>query len=209
MADDLGNGDVGYHGSDIKTPNIDRLAKEGIMLNRFYVAPVCSPTRAGLLTGRYPNRFGLRETVIPPWRDFGVDTTEVFLPELLAGAGYKNRAVLGKWHLGHSRKAYHPLNRGFTHFYGHYNGAIDYFTHKREGELDWHNDYKTSYDEGYATDLITEEAVKSIQDYSDDGSPFFLYVAYNAPHGPLQAKNEDLVKYGFEDEKPLFSNRKG
>lgn len=209
MADDLGNGDVGYHGSNIKTPNIDRLAKEGIILNRFYVAPVCSPTRAGLLTGRYPNRFGLRETVIPPWRDFGVDTAEVFLPELLADAGYKNRAAFGKWHLGHSRKAYHPLSRGFTHFYGHYNGAIDYFTHTREGELDWHNDFETSYDEGYATDLITEEAVKSIQDYSDGESPFFLYVAYNAPHGPLQAKKEDLLKYGFEDDKPLFSKKKG
>lgn len=121
------------------------------------MAPVCSPTRAGLLTGRYPNRFGLRETVIPPWRDFGVDTTEVFLPELLADAGYKNRAALGKWHLGHSRKAYHLLKRGFTHFYGHYNGAIDYFTHKREGELDWHNDFETSYNKGYATDLITEK----------------------------------------------------
>ncbi|MGS2738261.1 sulfatase-like hydrolase/transferase [Sinomicrobium sp. M5D2P17] len=208
MADDLGNGDVGYHGSDIKTPNIDSLSREGIVLNRFYVAPVCSPTRAGLMTGRYPDRFGLRETVIPPWRDFGVDTTEVFLPEILAKAGYKNRAAFGKWHLGHSRQYYHPLKRGFTHFYGHYNGAIDYFTHKREGELDWHNDFETSYDKGYATDLITEEAVKSIQDYSGE-SPFFLYIAYNAPHGPLQAKKEDLLKYGFEAEKPLFSKKKG
>ncbi len=208
MADDLGNGDVGYHGNEIKTPNIDKLSKEGVILNRFYVTPVCSPTRAGLLTGRYPNRFGLRETVIPPWRDFGVDTTEVFLPEILAEAGYKNRAALGKWHLGHSRKAYHPLNRGFTHFYGHYNGAIDYFTHKREGELDWHSDFETSYDEGYATDLITEEAVESIQDYSGD-SPFFLYVTYNAPHSPLQAKKEDLLEYGFEEDKPLFSNENG
>lgn len=208
MSDDQGNGDVGYHGSDIKTPNIDNLASEGVILNRFYVTPVCSPTRGGLLTGRYPDRFGLRETVIPPWRDFGLDTNEVLLPEILAKAGYKHRDVYGKWHLGHSRKAYHPLERGFTHFYGHYNGAIDFFTHEREGELDWHNDYETSYDKGHSTDLITKEAVKSIQEYAKD-SPFLLYVAYNAPHGPLQAEKEDLLLYGFDETKPLFSNRKG
>lgn len=208
MADDLGHGDVGYNGSSIRTPNIDQLAKEGVVLNRFYVAPVCSPTRAGFLTGRYPDRFGLRQTVIPPWRDYGVDTTEVFLPEMLAKVGYENRAVLGKWHLGHSRLAYHPLQRGFTHFYGHFNGAIDYFTHKREGELDWHNDYSPSFNEGYSTDLITEEAVKCIKNYSEE-SPFFLYVAYNAPHGPLQAKEEDLLQYGFDKSKPLFNDKEG
>lgn len=209
LADDLGWGDVGYHGSDIKTPHIDQLAQEGIVLNRFYVAPVCSPTRAGLLTGRYPDRFGLRTTVIPPWRDYGVDTSEVFLPEMLAEAGYKDRAILGKWHLGHSRLQYHPLQRGFTHFYGHFNGAIDYFTHEREGELDWHNDYQPSYDKGYTTELITEEAVKNIRAYTEEGSPFFLYVAYNAPHGPLQAKEENLLQYGFDKNKPLFSNKEG
>jgi arylsulfatase B len=203
LADDLGWGDVGYHGSSIRTPNIDRLAKEGIELNRYYTAAVCSPTRAGLMTGRYPDRFGLRTTVIPPWSSFGVDTGEVFLPQLLAKAGYKNRAVLGKWHLGHASLAYHPLNRGFTHFYGHLNGAIDYFTHEREGELDWHNDFKVSYDKGYSTDLITNEAIKNINSYQKE-SPFFLYIAYNAPHGPLQAKKEDLKKYGYDENKPSF-----
>lgn len=203
LADDLGWGDVGYHGSSIKTPNLDRLAKEGIELNRYYTAAVCSPTRAGLMTGRYPDRFGLRTTVIPPWSSFGVDTSEVFLPQLLAKAGYKNRAILGKWHLGHASLAYHPLNRGFTHFYGHLNGAIDYFTHEREGELDWHNDFKVSHDKGYSTDLITNEAIKNINNYRKE-SPFFLYIAYNAPHGPLQAKKEDLLKYGYDESKPSF-----
>lgn len=203
LADDLGWGDVGYHGSAIRTPNIDRLAKEGIELNRYYVAAVCSPTRAGLLTGRYPDRFGLRSTVIPPWSDFGVDTREVFLPEMLAKAGYKNRTVLGKWHLGHAALRYHPLNRGFTHFYGHLNGAIDYFTHKREGELDWHNDFAVSYDKGYSTDLLTDEAVRNIKNHHRD-SPFFLYVAYNAPHSPLQAKEEDMIPYGYDRSKPSF-----
>ena len=203
LVDDLGWGDVGYHGSAIKTPNLDRLAKEGIELNRFYTAAVCSPTRAGLLTGRYPDRFGLRTTVIPPWSDFGVNTEEVFLPLILAEAGYKNRAIYGKWHLGHASLKYHPLNRGFTHFYGHLNGAIDYFTHEREGELDWHNDFKPSYDKGYATDLLTNEAIKDIKNYTKE-SPFFLYIAYNAPHSPLQAKEEDLLKYGYDKSKPKF-----
>lgn len=209
MADDLGWGDVGFNGSEIRTPNIDQLAKEGITLTRFYTAPVCSPTRAGLMTGRYPNRFGLRETVVPPWSTFGVDLSEKFLPELLKDAGYLNRTVLGKWHLGHAKKDYLPLSKGFTHFYGHYNGAIDYFTHKREGELDWHNDWETSFDKGYSTDLISDEAVKCISNYSKIPSPFLLYVAYNAPHGPLQAKEEDLLAYGYDKTKPSFGKRKG
>jgi arylsulfatase B len=102
--------------------------------------------------------------------------------------------MIGKWHLGHSRKIYYPLSNGFTHFYGHLNGAIDYFTHQREGQPDWHNDWETSYDEGYSTDLITKEAVNCIDQYSKEG-PFFIYVAYNAPHEPLQAKPEDIATY--------------
>ncbi|WP_090392700.1 arylsulfatase B [Niabella drilacis] len=203
VADDMGWGDVGFHGSEIRTPHIDQLAREGVVLNRYYVSPICSPTRAGLMTGRLPERYGLRENVIAPWLDFGVDTTAEFLPQMLAQAGYKNRAAIGKWHLGHSKRKYLPLRRGFTHFYGHYNGAIDYFTHKREGELDWHNDWQTAADTGYTTDLITAEAINCINSYQQEG-PFFLYVAYNAPHGPLQAKEHDLSSYGFDPLKPVF-----
>lgn len=208
LADDLGWSDVGFHGSKIKTPNIDRLAETGIRLTRFYVAPVCSPTRAGLLTGMYPNRFGIRETVIPPWRDYGLEPSNTIIPEFLREQGYRNRAIIGKWHLGHSRPEYYPMNNGFTHFYGHLNGAIDYFTHERDGELDWHNDYKSSFDKGYATDLIAGESVRCIREYSKEG-PFFLYVAFNAPHTPLQAKTEDLKNYGYDETKPSFSNKKG
>lgn len=204
LVDDLGWGDVGYHGSNILTPNIDKLSREGVILNRFYTAPICTPTRVGLLTGRYPNRVGIRKTTIPPWSDFGLDATEVLLPQRLAESGYKNRAIIGKWHLGHALLKYHPMRRGFTHFYGHLNGSINYFTHKREGETDWHNDYEPSTDEGYSTDLITDEAVKCIRNYSKE-SPFFLYVAYNAPHSPYQAKDEDLLLYGFDKTKPRFS----
>ncbi len=204
LADDLGWGDVGFHGSSIMTPNIDALAKEGVQLNRYYTTPICSPTRAGLLTGRYPNRHGIREATIPPWSDFGLDTSEHLLPQMLAEAGYKNRALLGKWHLGHLSLQYHPMRRGFTHFYGHLNGAIDYFTHKREGEVDWHNDYEPSDDKGYSTNLLTAEAVKCIKSYSKDKAPFFMYVAYNAPHGPLQAPEEDLKLYGYDPSKPRY-----
>jgi arylsulfatase B len=209
LADDLGWGDVGFHGGAIKTPNIDRLSKEGVVLNRYYTSPICSPTRAGLLTGRYPNRVGLRETTIPPWSDFGLDTSEQLLPQMLAEAGYKNRAIIGKWHLGHTTLQYHPMRRGFTHFYGHLNGAIDYFSHKREGEVDWHNDYEPSKDKGYSTNLLTDEAVKSIKSYSKETAPFFIYIAFNAPHGPLQAPDEDLKENGFDASKPRFSGTQG
>ena len=194
VADDLGWGNVGFHGSEIKTPCLDALAEEGVVLDRFYTAPVSSPTRAGLLTGRYPNRFGIRTAVIPPWREDGLDENEETLADLLEHNGYKNRAIIGKWHLGHTQKVHYPLNRGFSHFYGHLNGAIDYFNHTREGELDWHNGWETCYDEGYSTELITKEAIKCIDTYKKEG-PFLLYVAYNAPHTPLQAQDKDIQLY--------------
>jgi arylsulfatase B len=192
LADDLGWNDVSYHGSNIRTPNIDRIAKEGLELDRFYVCPICSPTRSGLMTGRWPQRFGLMRSVVPPWRDFGLDPEETTIAEMLAGAEYEQRTVVGKWHLGHSSRKYHPLNQGFTGFYGHYNGALDYFTHQREGELDWHRGFDSSYDKGYSTDLLADEAVRVI-DNADAAAPFFLYVPFNAPHSPFQATEEDLA----------------
>ncbi len=208
LADDLGWGDLGYTGSSIKTPHIDKFSESGIKLTRFYTAPICSPTRAGLLTGMYPSRFGIRENVIPPWRDYGLEPSNWLIPEFLEKQGYKNRAIIGKWHLGHSKPEYYPLNQGFTHFYGHLNGAIDYFTHERDGELDWHNDYASCYDKGYSTDLLAEEAVRCIGNYAKEG-PFLLYVAFNAPHTPLQAKTDDLELYGYDAAKPPFSKKKG
>ena len=131
LADDLGFADVGYNGGSAATPNIDRLASEGVKLQRFYVSPLCSPTRAGLMTGRWPIRYGMAEAVITPWRKWGLPTTEQTLADMLATAGYERRGAFGKWHLGHYRKELLPLNRGFTHFTGCYNGSFDYFTHKR------------------------------------------------------------------------------
>ena len=134
-------------------------------------------------------------SVVPPWRKGGLDISEVTLPEVLARAGYQHRGIFGKWHLGHSSVKYHPLHRGFTEFVGHYNGAIDYFTHQREGQLDWHTGYETNHDEGYSTDLITAAAVDFIDRHAGDPTPFLCYVPFNSPHGPLQAKPEDLDKY--------------
>jgi arylsulfatase A-like enzyme len=194
LADDLGRGDLGYQGSDIQTPNLDRLATTGVRLDRFYACPVCSPTRAGLLTGRWPIRYGLMRTVIPPWSKFGLPPEERTLPEALAAVGYDRRGIFGKWHLGHAQRAFLPTRRGFTHFYGHYNGALDYFTHEREGEVDWHRNEETVKDEGYTTDLLAREAARFIE-ASPVNTPFFLYVPFNAPHSPFQAKPEDLAKY--------------
>ena len=200
VPDDLGRHDVSFHGGDIATPNIDRIAAEGVRLERFYSAPICSPTRAGLMTGRYPIRFGLMRAVIVPWRDYGMDTSEVTLPEVLAGAGYEHRGIFGKWHLGHFDRKYHPLRRGFTEFVGH-NTAVDYFTKVREGERDWSHDYESVDEEGYVTDLLAEHAVRFIDRHAAGEAPFFLYVPFSAPHSPLQAKEEDLPLY--DDLDPL------
>lgn len=194
VSDDQGWNDVSYHGSEVRTPNIDRLAREGAELDRFYVSPVCSPTRAGLMTGRYPIRFGMQRAVCRPFLEVGVPPEEEILPEMLAGAGYKRRGAVGKWHIGHSHKRYHPLRQGFTSYYGHYNGNIDYFTHFREGELDWHRGFEPSFDEGYSTDLIADEAARFIGESTAE-EPFFLYVAFNAPHAPMQVPPKWLDAY--------------
>jgi arylsulfatase A-like enzyme len=195
VADDLGYADVGFNGGrEIQTPNVDRLAATGVRLGRFYACPVCSPTRAGLMTGRWPIRYGLMRTVVPPWSRYGLPPGEKTIAEMLAGAGYGRRGLVGKWHLGHARPELLPLAQGFTSFYGHYNGAIDYFTHVREAEVDWHRDSETAKEPGYSTDLLAAEAARFVE-ASPAGEPYFLYVAFNAPHAPHQALDEDLARY--------------
>lgn len=195
LADDLGWGAVSYHANWTETPNIDAFVAEGIELDRFYVAPMCSPTRAGLLTGRYPIRYGLARAVIPPQRNFGLPIEERTLADALADAGYQHRGIFGKWHLGHHQRKWHPLARGFTHFEGHYNGAIDYFDLTRQGERDWHVNYEPSDRQGYSTDLIAAAASNFIRDAATGDAPYFCYVPFNAPHSPFQAKPEDLERY--------------
>jgi arylsulfatase B len=195
VADDLGIADVGFNGGKtIATPNLDQFTASGINLTDFRACPMCSPTRAGLLTGRWPSRFGMMRAVVPPWSSYGLPQEENTLPELLAPAGYEQRGIVGKWHLGHTRRQNLPLTHGFTRFYGHYNGAIDYFTHERDGEIDWHDDDKTVREEGYSTDLLGAEAARFVRN-APAGKPWFLYVPFNAPHSPFQAKAEAMKKY--------------
>ncbi len=194
LADDLGRDDTGFMGgTEIKTPHLDRLANVGAVLDAFYVQPVCSPTRAALMTGRYPMRHGLQVSVIRPYAQHGLPLDERTLPQALREAGYTT-AICGKWHLGHFDAAYLPTRRGFDHQYGHYNGALDYFTHVRDGGFDWHRNDKVNRDEGYTTTLLGDEAVRLIEQ-QEAGKPLFLYVPFNAPHTPLQALPEDLKLY--------------
>ena len=193
LADDLGWADVGFHGSNIRTVHLDRLASEGVRLESFYVQPVCSPTRAALMTGRYPIRHGLQVGVIRPWAQHGLPLRERTLAQALADVGY-HTALCGKWHLGFHQAAYLPTRRGFQQQYGHFCGAIDYFTHRRDGGLDWHRDDQVCNDTGYTTVLIGDEAVRIIEQH-DPAQPLLLYVPFNAPHTPLQALPEHLAQY--------------
>jgi arylsulfatase A-like enzyme len=193
LADDLGSADLGFRGSEIQTPHIDRLASQGVRFGRFYSFPLCSPTRSALMTGRSPVRYGVMYEVIKSFSTYGVPPEEHFIPETFLAAGYQT-AIVGKWHLGHARAHYLPNARGFEHAYGFLNGAIDYFTHVADRGLDWHRDGRTLREEGYATDLIAAEAVRVIGG-RDRGRPMFLYLPFSAPHGPLQAPERLIEKY--------------
>ena len=197
VADDLGWGDVGFHGSAIQTPNLDALAREGIELDRFYTTPVCTTTRAGLLTGRYPNRMGLHAEGLARGgiADKGLPPGEQTFAEVLADAGYARRMAIGKWHLGAASPGFHPLAQGFTGFYGLLGGSIHYFTHDApRGGPDWHRDHADIVEEGYATELLASEAVRFI-DAAHADERFLLYLAFNAPHLPLDPKPEDVAAY--------------
>lgn len=193
LADDLGYNDVGFNGGkEIKTPNLDKLAANGTVLKSFYAQPLCSPSRAALLTGRYPSRTGVYSVVRPhaPW---GLSLDERTLAQALREAGYET-AIVGKWHLGESRPAYLPTQRGFDHQYGLWFGNIDYFTHMREGQLDWHKDDQPCHDKGYSTTLLAREACRLIQNKKPD-KPLFLYLAFNAVHFPYQVPESYLQPY--------------
>ncbi|WP_419193789.1 arylsulfatase B [Novipirellula herctigrandis] len=202
LADDLGWSDVGFHGSDIKTPNLDKLANEGVKLKQFYVQPTCSPTRIGLMTGRYPYHIGGHICVLRPYHQHGLPLDEYMLSEVMQDAGYRT-AITGKWHLGLAKRSYWPTSRGFDLAYGHLGGAIDYFEHTGYGSLDWYDqDTIPLHVEGYTTDLIGNRASQIIKDHDFEAQPLFLYVPFNAPHAPLHAKPSDIANYsGVKDEK--------
>lgn len=190
VSDDMGWNDVGYHGSRIATPHIDKLAQEGIRLNRFYVHPVCSPTRTALMTGRLPVRMGITGVI---GRAGGVPKDERFLPEWMQQAGYQT-FMAGKWHLGMADRASLPSARGFDHFFGFYGGGINYYTTAESRRSGWYRNGQPSAVEGYSTNLIASEAIERLQK-RDKNKPVFLYVAFNAPHPPAQAPEALIQKY--------------
>jgi len=193
LADDLGNADLGYRGSKIRTPNIDALARGGVRLESYYGLPVCTPARAALLTGRYPMRFGLQTLVIFPSHKYGLPTDEKTLPQALKEVGYRTYMV-GKWHLGHADRKFWPQNRGFDHFYGNLVGEVDYETKDRGGVVDWQRNGKFFRERGHYTKQIGDEAVRLIEEH-DASKPMFLYFASLAPHAPYQAPEEDVEAY--------------
>jgi len=194
VADDLGWNDVGFHGGDIDTPSLDRLAAEGVELNRFYTTPICSPTRAALMTGRDPMRLGVAYGVIMSWDNNGIHPDEHFLPQSFKAAGYQT-AMVGKWHLGHAQMTYHPNQRGFDHFYGHLHTEVGFFPpFSVQGGKDFQRNGESIDDEGYETFLLAAEASRVIRE-RDPSKPFFLYMPFIAPHTPLDAPQELQDKY--------------
>ena len=199
LADDLGWRDVGYHGSEIATPHIDRIAREGIELDRFYAQPSCSPTRAALMTGKSPLRLGIDRPISKNERT-GLPPDETILPQHLSRLGYRP-IMVGKWHLGHYTPDLFPQARGFEHFYGSVTGGIGYWDHNHGGGHDWQRNGRTIREEGYTTRLLADEALRLL-DTPDDERPVFLYAAFHAPHLPNEAPAETIDRYqSIEDER--------
>ncbi|MDF7825363.1 sulfatase-like hydrolase/transferase [Pontiellaceae bacterium B12227] len=201
LADDLGYHDVGFQGSEhIKTPNIDWLAKNGCRFTDGHVtASVCSPSRAGMMTGRYQQRFG-HEGNCPP-RPFGMDTEERTLGQALQSEGYRT-ALFGKWHLGDETHHY-PTARGFDEFWGLREGSRTYWFNKKHAHDKpgdprniEHNGTQVEF-KGHLTDCLTDQTLKYIE--ADSEKPFFVFLSYTAPHGPLQSKPEDMEALGTDD----------
>lgn len=193
VADDAGWHDVGYHGSEIKTPNIDKLANSGVELNQFYVYPTCSPSRAALLTGKYASRFGIGEPIAMKSEQV-LPTNVKTLPEALKQVGYQT-ALTGKWHLGLSLES-GPGHYGFDYTYGYLHGQIDQYTHRyKNGDRTWYRGNEFIDEKGHATDLITNEVINYITKVREKSSPFFIYVAYSVPHYPLQEEDKWIEPY--------------
>ena len=185
LVDDMGYGDIGSYGvEDIRTPHLDRLAREGVRFTDFYAnGAVCTPTRAALMTGRYQQRVGLEWAILLAEKEPGLPATEPTLPRLLRDNGYRT-GMVGKWHLGF-RPEHGPNAHGFQEFFGILSGNVDMYSHRyRTGERDLWENGRPVEKSGYLTDLLTDRAVSFIEQNAAD--PFFLYVAYNAVHWPFQ-----------------------
>jgi arylsulfatase A-like enzyme len=193
LADDLGWADLGQDGSKIDTPNLDRLAAQGVKHTRFYAsAPMCSPTRAALLTGRYPHSVGVPELASPEARGkvpvLALDHAATTIPEALKPAGYRS-VMVGKWHLGFAPPN-HPRTHGFDEFWGSLIGTPTFWQPKAT----YHNETPITV-AGYYTDALTDKAIEYLKRDATGDRPMFLYLAYNAPHYPLEAPSELVGKY--------------
>lgn len=197
VADDMGYGDVGIYGNEyIKTPNIDQMAREGMMFTDFHSnGSVSSPTRCGLLTGRYQQRAGLEKVLLVPRDDkdkeVGLQSEEITFAKILGDNGYRT-ALIGKWHLGYLQK-HHPMNFGFQKFVGFKSGNVDYQSHRnRYGDVDWWDGLEMKNMPGYTTTLLTTLSEDYIKENKD--KPFCLYIAHAAPHSPMQGPNEKAIR---------------
>ena len=217
LTDDQGYHDVGFNGcTDIPTPHLDRLAADGVKFTDGYVSfPVCGPSRAGLLTGRYQDRFGFttNPSIDPDNPKSGLPLEEETIAQVLRKVGYKS-AIIGKWHMG-THPNFHPHRRGFDHFFGFLAGGLNYFPEMltlndlSEVERKWHwysmkveRDGKTIEIDKYLTDALTDAATAFIDQHASAKNPFLLYLAYNAPHAPLQATEKYLERFThIQDEK--------
>ena len=193
IADDAGWNDVGYNGSEIKTPNIDWLANNGVQLDRFYVNPTCSPSRVSLLTGMPSSRIG----VVAPISGKSTKTLPdsiTTLPQALKKFNYQN-ALFGKWHLGLDISN-GPNAFGFDYSYGFLHGQIDQYTHRyKNGDASWYRNDKMIEEEGHTTDLVTKEAIEWLTTKRDASKNFYVQLAYSAPHFPLQEEDKWKVPY--------------
>ncbi|MGK0239583.1 MAG: arylsulfatase A-like enzyme, partial [Candidatus Pelagisphaera sp.] len=187
FTDDQGINDVGCYGSEIPTPNIDRLASEGALFESWYSASsICTPSRFGLLTGRNPSRskhqlLSALMFMADEHKMTGIQSGETTIAERLRDSGY-DTSLIGKWHLGHGDKSLLPTRHGFDSFIGHTGGCIDFFTMTYGVIPDWYHQEEYVSENGYATELITDEAISFLDSRESDADPFFLYLAYNAPH---------------------------
>jgi arylsulfatase A-like enzyme len=234
VVDDLGWGDVGYHDDTMHTPIIDGLAKEGVTLERFYTSPTCTPSRTQFMTGMYNIRIGMQDSVIHATEPRGVPLTATFLSDKMMNAGYQTAAI-GKWHLGMHMPEYLPMSRGFEKHYGIYTGGGSHTKHLSVSQpvyvrdnVDedivytgynlWEDGTVSSDNFGttHSTHLYAGKAVEYISDF-DDSKPFFIYLAFQAVHEPMEVGNEayitdtscnDISSVGHENSETDYDVRK-
>ncbi|XP_077979359.1 arylsulfatase B-like [Glandiceps talaboti] len=201
VADDMGWNDIGYHNSDIYTPMLDSLAREGVILNQSYVPLACTQSRAAYMAAYYPHRTGFQHKTIHPMQPIGLSLNFTLLPQQLKELGYATHMV-GKWHLGYCKWSYTPTERGFDSFYGYYNGFEDHYNHSIGDYLDLHDNRLPDWSQNgtYSTYLYSDKAIDVITSHNQS-KPLFMYLALQSVHGPLEVPDEYYNLYPFIEQK--------